>query len=52
MLAHEDVVKNYGELKSKLALKYPYDIEKYCDGKEEFVKTIELEVLRWFKNKK
>ena len=52
LLTHEDKVKDYGELKSKLALKYPYDIEKYCDGKEEFVKAIEIEALNWYKNNK
>ena len=52
LLTHEDKVKDYGELKSKLALKYPFDIEKYCDGKEEFVKAIEIEALDWYKNNK
>ena len=37
----------YGELKSKLAIQYPYDIEGYCDGKDEFVKSLEREALEW-----
>lgn len=49
---HLDIAKEYGQLKSELALKYPYDIEKYCDGKDEFVKKIEKEALIWQKNSK
>lgn len=44
---HEEIANQYGMLKEKLALQYPYDIEKYCDGKDEFVKQLELQALRW-----
>ena len=37
----------YGRLKKSLAEKYPYDIESYCDGKDEFVKKAERAALEW-----
>lgn len=46
LIKHEDVAKEYGELKEKLAKLYPYDIESYCDGKDEFIKRIEKEALK------
>jgi len=45
--AIELIRKEYGELKSKLADKYPTDIDSYGDGKEDFVKKIEKEALKW-----
>ena len=30
---------------SSLAAQYPYDIEKYCDGKDSFVKALESKAL-------
>jgi len=42
-----EISKEYGELKSKLANKYPTDIEGYGDGKDDFVKKIEKEALKW-----
>lgn len=44
---HKDVADEYGQLKEKLAAAYPYDIEKYCDGKEDFVKELEQKALLW-----
>lgn len=44
---HSDVCERYAHLKKELANKFPYDIEGYCDGKEEFVQQLEKEALRW-----
>ncbi|GAA3413423.1 GrpB family protein [Paenibacillus hodogayensis] len=44
---HPEICKEYGELKSKLAEKYPTDIDSYGDGKDNFVKRIEKEALKW-----
>jgi len=41
------VCKEYGELKSELSDKYPTDIESYGDGKEDFVKKVEKEAIKW-----
>ena len=48
LLTHPDVCKEYGDLKEKLALKFPYDIDGYCDGKEEFIKKHEALALKEF----
>ena len=48
--AHKSVADEYGQLKEKLALLFPYDIDGYCDGKDEFVKKLEKTALEW-KNK-
>ena len=45
LIAHEDVREEYGRLKEALALRFPYDIEGYCDGKEDFVRRAEAEAL-------
>lgn len=47
--SHARAAYEYGELKTKLAQKYPYDIDGYCDGKEKFVKQLEDQALRWKK---
>ena len=52
LLTHKDVAKEYEELKVKLASLYPNDIEKYCDGKDEFVKSVEERALEWYKKNK
>ena len=44
---HENTKKNYAKLKIKLAQKYPYDIDGYCDGKEKFVREIESKALSY-----
>lgn len=48
LISHEEIANEYGELKEKLALRYPYDIDGYCDGKEEFVKQLERDALKWY----
>lgn len=47
--SHRERAREYGQLKERLALLHPYDIEEYCDGKDEFVKTLEREALLWRK---
>lgn len=45
--SHPAACEQYANLKRKLANKYPYDNEGYCDGKEEFVQQLEKEALEW-----
>lgn len=45
---HPDDAKAYGELKTKLAAEFPKDIEGYCDGKDEFVKSLERRAMAFF----
>ena len=47
--SHTDAREEYGRLKKNLGEKYPYDIESYCDGKDEFVKKAEKAAVEWKK---
>lgn len=47
--SHTKVAAEYGRLKTELAKRYPYDIDSYCSGKEDFVKNMEKEALQWWK---
>lgn len=42
---HHDVSEEYAALKKDLAIRFPYDIGAYCDGKDLFVRTIEKAAL-------
>lgn len=44
---HPEVCIQYGELKSQLAEQYPNDIDGYCDGKDNFVKSVEKDAIKW-----
>ncbi|RPK01537.1 GrpB family protein [Priestia endophytica] len=44
---NSEIRQQYGELKSKLAHKFPNDINGYSNGKDEFVRKIEKEALKW-----
>lgn len=37
---HEDAVRQYGELKKKLAEEFRYDIDGYCEAKTDFIEQI------------
>lgn len=45
--AHEEIANEYGSLKEKLAGQFPLDNEGYCDGKDDFVQSLEQRALRW-----
>ena len=47
---NEEIAKEYGELKEKLAKRFPNDIDSYIDGKDRFVKDIEKKAMLWYKN--
>lgn len=42
-----EIASEYADLKSNLAKEFPYDIDGYCNGKEDFVKKLELKALQW-----
>lgn len=46
--SHKEVADAYGDLKKKLALQFPNDIDGYCDGKDAFVKNLEKKALAWY----
>ena len=41
MLAHPEDAQKYSELKRRLAKEHSTDIEKYMDGKDEFIQAID-----------
>ncbi len=45
---HPEVCMQYGELKSQLAKQYPNDIDGYSDGKDDFVKKVEKDAIKWY----
>lgn len=51
MIAHPKYVKHYGELKRQLAVKFRYDIEGYCNGKDAFIKDIDKKAAEWAKTR-
>lgn len=49
---HEEMAIAYGELKGKLAAKFPADIAKYSDGKHDFVQNLEQLAMEWKREKR
>jgi GrpB-like predicted nucleotidyltransferase (UPF0157 family) len=47
LVAHPDVARAYGALKTDLAHAHPTDIEAYMDGKDAFVKAHTARALAW-----
>lgn len=45
MRAHKNKRDEYAKIKKELAKCFPYDIDGYCDGKEEFVQRMEERAL-------
>lgn len=45
MRTHEKERNEYAKIKKDLAQKFPYDIDGYCDGKENFVREMESRAL-------
>ena len=42
---HKEAREKYAVLKKELAVRFPYDIESYCSGKDELVKSFEREAM-------
>ncbi len=47
MRAHPQKARQYSQLKETLAAKYPNDIDKYIEGKNDFIKEIDREAAKW-----
>lgn len=43
--AHPETAREYGELKLAVARECDHDIERYCDGKDAYVKALEARAL-------
>ena len=44
---HLEDAQSYSILKQSLAEKYPDDIEKYMDGKQDFIQDIDRQAAKW-----
>ena len=47
LIAHPSVAEQYGLLKTGIAAACQNDMERYCDGKNDFVKEHECKALAW-----
>jgi GrpB-like predicted nucleotidyltransferase (UPF0157 family) len=51
MAAHPAEAQVYGDLKVGLAQRFPEDLEAYMDGKDAYIKGIEIKAAAWRANK-
>jgi GrpB-like predicted nucleotidyltransferase (UPF0157 family) len=47
LIAHPDKAHAYGRLKTNLAVRFPFDVSGYLDGKDAFIKALERCALDW-----
>jgi GrpB-like predicted nucleotidyltransferase (UPF0157 family) len=47
MSAHPEEAHAYSELKRRLAIEYPTNIDGYMDGKDEFIQEIDRKAAQW-----
>lgn len=45
--SHSEDVIEYGKLKERLAQQFPKDIERYSEGKNNFVQDLEQRAIKW-----
>ena len=48
MISHSEMAEQYEKLKMELSIKFRYDNEGYCKGKEEFIRDIDKKAQDWF----
>ena len=51
LLAYDNMVEHYGELKRKLAKSFRFDSEGYCQSKDAYMKRLESMALQWYNNR-
>lgn len=49
MIAHPEEARRYSQLKEDLAKKFPTSIEKYIEGKNDYIKEIDRKAEKWSK---
>ena len=45
--AHPEEARRYASIKKRLAEKFPFDIDGYCEGKHDYLQTVEKTALKW-----
>jgi len=48
MIQHPEEAQAYSQLKADLAEKYPENMDKYIDGKNDYIKRVEKLALEWY----
>ena len=48
LIAHPMPAQEYSDLKSRLALEHPQDIEGYMDGKDAFIEDVQRRAVEWW----
>ncbi|MCP3032272.1 GrpB family protein [Halobacillus sp. A1] len=48
--SHSEDRNEYGNLKERLAQQFPKDIERYSEGKNDFVQDLERKAMEWKRN--
>ncbi|MDY0395845.1 GrpB family protein [Virgibacillus halophilus] len=48
--AHQETAREYGDLKEKLAVQFPKNIQAYMAGKNAFVEQLERKAIEWYGN--
>jgi GrpB-like predicted nucleotidyltransferase (UPF0157 family) len=51
MMEHCEEMEAYATLKQELAKRFTYDIEKYIEGKDAFIKEIDRKAEEWLKQR-
>jgi GrpB-like predicted nucleotidyltransferase (UPF0157 family) len=47
MIAHPEDAQRYSKLKRRLAREYPTNIDGYMDGKDGFIKEMDMKAVQW-----
>jgi GrpB-like predicted nucleotidyltransferase (UPF0157 family) len=47
MINHPEDAQKYSELKRNLAKEYPTDVDRYIDGKNGFIETMDKRAAQW-----
>ncbi len=47
MIAHPKEAKKYSQLKQNLAVRFPTNIQKYMEGKNDYIKEIDKKAKNW-----
>ncbi|SFG45398.1 GrpB domain, predicted nucleotidyltransferase, UPF0157 family [Halobacillus alkaliphilus] len=48
--SHSEVREKYGNLKHRLAMQFPNDLDSYIEGKANFMSEIEKKALEWYES--
>jgi len=47
LISHPNIMQEYANLKTQLAIRFYNDIKSYCEGKNQFIKHYESQAIAW-----